>query len=198
VTQSNIRSIQDAVSPMRIIEDLLPYTDLLKKRDPTVIDIIVFHCTELPTLAEAREAALKVLRNQIGNSGHYYIDKDGQIYRYVEDDHVAHHVIGHNETSLGIELVNTGRYPNWFSVKNQIPEDKYTEAQILSAIELMSFLKNRYPNITKIMRHSDLDTRLVPADDDPDIEVKRRIDPGPLFPWNDILREWENITRSQT
>lgn len=194
----NIHSFQDVVSAMRIIEDLLPYNELLKKRDPTIINIIVFHCTELPKLADAREAALKFVRNQIGNSGHYYIDKDGQVYRYVEDDHVAHHVIGHNETSIGIELVNLGRYPNWFSVKNQISEDKYTKTQISSAIELMGFLKNRYPNITKIVRHSDLDTRMVPADDDPEIEVRRRIDPGPLFPWNDILRAWENITRSKT
>ncbi|HEN47126.1 MAG TPA: N-acetylmuramoyl-L-alanine amidase, partial [Mizugakiibacter sp.] len=36
--------------------------------------------------------------------------------------------------------------------------------------------------------HQDLDTRKIPASDDPRQRVHRKLDPGPLFPWPDVLR----------
>jgi N-acetylmuramoyl-L-alanine amidase len=180
---------------MRIINDLLPYNDNLEKRDVQTIDMIVLHCTELPTLEEARlhGERIRYKESKTGNSGHYYINRDGHIYRYAADDRVAHHVIGYNQRSIGIEIVNTGRYPHWFLSTHQVPTEEYTQAQIKSVIELITYLKNRYPNISELKRHSDLDLEKITSEDNPGILIRRKIDPGPLFPWEKVLRQWEKV-----
>jgi N-acetylmuramoyl-L-alanine amidase len=38
-----------------------------------------------------------------------------------------------------------------------------------------------------IAGHEDLDTAMVPASDDPARQVPRKRDPGPLFPWDEIV-----------
>ena len=184
-----IHSQENKEESMKIIKDLLPYNDNLEKRNVRDIDMIVLHCTELPTLKEARQIGEKIRykKSKTGNSGHYYIDRKGQIYRYAADDRIAHHVIGYNQRSIGIEIVNTGRYPNWLLSTNQIPTEEYTREQIESVIELCLYLKKRYPGISKLKRHSDLDLEKIEAEDNPDILIRRKIDPGPLFPWKEVL-----------
>jgi N-acetylmuramoyl-L-alanine amidase len=170
---------------MDIARELLPYHENLEVRDVASLDLIVVHCTELPTLAQAREFGEKILyaNSQTGNSGHYYIDRNGAVLQYVEDNRKARHVIGYNERSIGIEIVNSGRYPNWFHADNQQPTEPYTTEQMSSLKELLKDLKMRYPHITRIARHSDLDLQTIPAADNPSLQIKRKIDPGPLFPW---------------
>jgi hypothetical protein len=56
----------------------LPYEDRLPQRPDAQVDLVVIHCTELPDLAMAREYGERVLyESGAGNSGHYYIDRDG-------------------------------------------------------------------------------------------------------------------------
>ena len=58
----------------------LPYHDRLPLRDPSSLAMVVIHCTELPDLATAREYGERVLYDSgAGNSGHFYIDRDGVI-----------------------------------------------------------------------------------------------------------------------
>lgn len=179
---------------MDIVEQLLPYHARLKKRNPEKLRLIVLHCTELPTLEQAREFGERVvLEDGTGHSGHYYLDRDGRVYRFVEDRRIAHHVARHNNESIGIELVNSGRYPNWFYSNSQLFEEQYTDEQIFSLKELLSDLRRKYPGISGIARHSDLDTRLVAAEDDPRKQVRRRLDPGPLFPWDEIQKWWNSV-----
>ena len=177
---------------MRIIDDLLPHNDSLSLRDVGEVAMVVLHCTELPTLKDARDAALR--KPGTGASGpaeaHYYIDRDGSVSRFVNDDRVARHVAGHNEHSIGIEMVNLGRYPDWFASGQQVPTEEYPEGQILSLLDLLSELRHRLPSLRELRRHSDLDKRLVPARDNPKTMVHRRIDPGPLFPWERVLCAW--------
>ena len=181
-----------------IIDQLLSYNDNLDKRDTLSIEMIVLHCTELPSLEMAREYGERIIYegSGTGNSGHYYIDRDGSIYRYVEDERIAHHVFSFNPGSIGIEIVNNGRYPHWFRSTDQIPEEEYTAAQIDAVKKLLRFLKKQYPLISKLSRHSDLDTRKIEAEDNPRILIHRKIDPGPLFPWDEILAEWVKIDRN--
>lgn len=180
-----------------IIDRLLPYNDNLEERDTASIKTIVLHCTELPTLQMAREYGERIhyKGSQTGNSGHYYIHRDGVVYRYVRDNRVAHHVVGHNRDSIGIEIVNNGRYPNWLHSTNQRPTEKYTDAQINSLKKLLRYLKNQYPNISELARHSELDTRIIKAEDNPAVLIQRKIDPGPLFPWQDIISHWDQLNR---
>jgi N-acetylmuramoyl-L-alanine amidase len=148
------------MSMLTIHDRPLPYVTKLPERAASTVTLVVIHCTELPDLAMAREYGEKVLyESGAGNSGHYYIDRDGSVYRYVPGTRVAHHVRGYNPPSIGIELVNRGRYPDWFDSRRQTMTEPYAEAQIAS----------------------------LPASDDPSKEVPRKLDPGPLFPWSEVL-----------
>lgn len=177
--------------PTLIIHDQpLPYVAKLPERLASTVTLVVIHCTELPDLATAREYGERVLYDAgTGNSGHYYIDRDGSVYRYVPGTRVAHHVRGYNPPSIGIELVNRGRYPNWFDSRNQSMTEPYTNAQIAALRALLAQLRAEYPNMREIAGHEDLDTARVPASDDPTREVPRKLDPGPLFPWAEVLTE---------
>ena len=166
----------------------LPYEQRLERRDLAAIDLVVIHCTELPDLATAREFGERVLYDGgTGNSGHYYIDRDGTIHVFVAPDRVAHHTRGYNERSIGIELVNTGRHPHWFDSRHQAMREPYTPEQIRALVALRARLRAELPALAHVAGHEDLDTAQVPASDDPARTVARKRDPGPLFPWAQVL-----------
>lgn len=173
---------------LAIHDQPLPYVDRLPERAAADVTRVVIHCTELPDLATAREYGERVLyESGAGNSGHYYIDRDGTVYRYVPATRVAHHVRGHNAGSIGIELVNRGRYPEWFHSRRQAMTEPYPAAQIDALRALLDQLRGEFPNLRTIAGHEDLDTARVPASDDPDVQVPRKLDPGPLFPWDALV-----------
>jgi len=167
----------------------LPYESLLEQRPLSQIDLVVMHCTELPDLAMARAYGERVLykATQTGNSGHFYIDRDGSVHRYVSPHRIAHHTRGYNPRAIGIELVSTGRYPDWLDSRNQSMDETYSDAQIASLIALLRGLQIEIPSLRFIAGHEDLDRDSVEACDDPSLRVRRKLDPGPLFPWSEVL-----------
>lgn len=168
----------------------LAYVEKLDARPIEAIELVVIHCTELPDLAEARVAGERVLYpSGTGNSGHFYIDRDGQVHVWVPVERVAHHVRGHNARSIGIELVNRGRYPDWLASGSQRMDQAYTAEQIAALRALLRELTIRLPNLREIAGHEDLDTEQVPASDDASRLVFRKRDPGPLFPWSEVLAD---------
>lgn len=167
----------------------LPYAGALAMREPDAIDLVVIHCTELPDLVTARQFGERVLYpSGTGNSGHYYIDRDGSIHEYVDPARIAHHTRGHNPRSIGIELVNSGRYPHWLDSRHQAMDQAYTDAQVDALIALLRELHARIPTLTRIAGHEDLDLDEVEASDDPAMKVRRKRDPGPQFPWARVLQ----------
>ncbi len=134
---------------------------------------LVIHYTSSPF-----EDALKTL-TQGEVSSHYLITDASQpeIYRLVDDNRRAWHAglsewhgqPDINTSSIGIELVNAGRLsPNeWAS---------YTPAQIDALIALLQDLVLQH-NISpeNIVGHSD-------------IAPQRKVDPGPLFPWEQLAQ----------
>lgn len=178
----------DGMSEPIIQEWPLPYDTALAERPLDTIDLVVVHCTELPDLAMAREFGERVLYDDgTGNSGHFYVDRGGAVYGFVDEHRIAHHTRGYNPRSIGIELVNRGRYPDWFDSRHQVMTEPYSSAQLASLVALLGRLERQIPGLTFIAGHEDLDTARVPASNAPDIEVPRKRDPGPLFPWPDIL-----------
>lgn len=169
--------------------DWLEYAGRLAAREIAAIELVVIHCTELPDLAAAREHAERIHypESRTGNSGHFYIDRDGAIHQWVPADRVAHHIRGHNERSIGIELVNRGRYPHWYDSNHQAMSEPYTDAQIASLKWLLSHLEQALPNLVRVAGHDALDTEKIPAADNPAALIRRKLDPGPLFPWREIM-----------
>jgi N-acetylmuramoyl-L-alanine amidase len=168
----------------------LPYEERLAERPVQAIDLVVIHCTELPDLATAREYGERELHEAgTGNSGHIYIDRDGSLHLWVRPQRVAHHTRGYNPRSIGIEIVNRGRYPHWLDSRHQSMDEPYTEAQVLALIAWLQRAKSELPGLRYIAGHEDLDTARVPASDDPALVVPRKRDPGPQFPWERVLRE---------
>lgn len=166
----------------------LPYVDRLEPRLPSTIDTVVIHCTELPDLAMAREyGEVAHYASGTGNSGHYYIDRDGGTLCYVPPERIANHTRGWNPRSLGIELVNRGRYPDWLASRHQDMTEGYPQSQITALIALLQWLAERFEGLRQIAGHEDLDRAQVPASDDESILVYRKRDPGPLFPWAQVL-----------
>jgi len=170
--------------------DPLPYVSRLQARDADSIDLVVIHCTELPDLRTAREYGERLVHagSGTGNSGHFYIDRDGSGHQWVPPERVAHHVRGHNAQSIGIELVNTGRFPDWLDSRQQAMDEPYPAVQIEALVGLLKALRARLPGLELIAGHEDLDTDLVEASDDPALRVHRKRDPGPWFPWEHVLQ----------
>ena len=169
----------------------LAYEERLTTRASAMVDLVVIHCTELPDMKMAREFGQRIHypATQTGNSGHYYIDLDGKVFRFVADTRVANHTFGYNPRSIGIELVNLGRYPHWGDSRFQAFTAPYTAAQIESLRALLGQLRNDHANLHWIAGHEDLDRRLEAASDDLSKMLPRRQDPGPLFPWAKVLKD---------
>jgi len=166
----------------------LPYVERLARRALADIDLVVIHCTELPDLAMAREFGERVLYDSgTGNSGHFYIDRDGAVSEWVPPERVANHCRGYNPRSVGIELVNTGRYPDWFDSRRQAMDEPYPEAQLDALCGLLHSLARQLPTLRWIAGHEDLDLGEISASDDPGVLLKRKRDPGVLFPWGKVM-----------
>lgn len=175
-----------------VIQDWpLPYEARLAERPASAIDLVVIHCTELPDMATAREYGERIqhANTRTGNSGHYYIDRDGSLFRFVADQRVAHHTFEYNLRSIGIELVNRGRYPNWNDSRHQAFTEPYAPAQIDALLALLGQLRSDHPGLRFIAGHDALDQRREASADDPAILLRRRLDPGPMFPWDRVMPE---------
>jgi len=167
----------------------LHYVQRLVERGTDDIDLVVIHCTELPDLAMARVFGEKehYPDTHTGNSGHFYIDRDGSIEQWVPLGRVAHHVRGFNPQSIGIELVNTGRYPDWFRSDHQQMPEPYPDPQIQALAALLNHLQATLPGLQKIAGHEDLDTGMIRSEDQPQTRIRRKLDPGPQFPWSGLM-----------
>jgi len=173
---------------MPIAHTPLPYVAKLTLREISDIRLVVVHCTELPSLELARQFGEQAAYlSGTGNSGHYYIDRDGHTQEYVPIERIAHHTRGWNPQSIGIELVNLGRYPDWLDSRTQQMTEPYPPEQISALLTLIADLRRRCPTLTDIAGHEDLDLTEVPASDDAHRVVRRKRDPGPLFPWTEVI-----------
>jgi N-acetylmuramoyl-L-alanine amidase len=187
---ASIRAMPPLPSPAVTIA-ALPYEGRLQLRPRAQVDLVVVHCTELPDLATAREYGERILypESRTGNSGHYYIDRDGSVQRWIAIDRIAHHVRGHNPRSIGIELVNTGRWPRWLDAGHQAMDEPYPDVQVAALVALLRQLQENAPSLRFIAGHEDLDRDEVQASDDAGKRVRRKRDPGPLFPWDAVMAQ---------
>jgi N-acetyl-anhydromuramyl-L-alanine amidase AmpD len=124
----------------------------LEKSEPAIEpQMIVVHWTAIPTLEESFEAfkdpLLPNTRPDITSAGalnvsaHFLVDQDGTIYRLMPETTMARHVIGLNHCAIGIENVGGTK------------ETPLTRKQLRSNIELVKYLKEKYPEIEYLIGH---------------------------------------------
>ncbi|RMF09253.1 MAG: N-acetylmuramoyl-L-alanine amidase [Alphaproteobacteria bacterium] len=136
------------------------------------VDMVVLHYTGMESMAAALARMLDVNAKV---SAHYMIDKDGSLYRLVDETHRAWHAgvsywAGErdiNSISIGIELVNPGHaYPGYAGGYRPFPE-----AQMATLEALLGEVMARHRILpSRVLGHSDV----APA---------RKKDPGELFDW---------------
>ena len=108
-------------------------------------------------------------------SAHYVVDRNGTIYRLVDESKRAWHAgpgVWHgcsdvNSASIGIEIVNAGR-----DARGR--REKYPDAQIAALIRLCQDIQSRH-DIRWVIGHSDMG-------------LGRKEDPGEHFPWKRLAQ----------
>ncbi len=140
---------------------------------------IIVHYTALDN-----DKSLRVLTEQ-SVSSHYLVNdyNDDEIYQLVDENKRAYHagvsswrgIQNLNDTSIGIEIVNTGYTVDSIGVKTFY---EFPEWQFKKVAALIKDLAQRYDiSATGILAHSD-------------IAPTRKDDPGPKFPWKRLYEEY--------
>ena len=156
---------------MKIVERPSPNFNERQNNGP--VDILVLHYTGMPDA----ESAMKLLTTVEGKvSSHYTVDEDGTVYAHVPENLRAWHagisswggVSDINSRSIGIEIVNPGH--EW-GYRPFVP------AQIAAVTALCNGILKRWPILpARVLAHSD-------------IAPGRKIDPGELFPWDQLAKQ---------
>lgn len=140
---------------MNIIEKTYTLNGSLQKRKKT--DTIILHHAVYNGDVEGID---RIHKNKdytcIGY--HFYVRKDGTIYRGRQEDAVGAHAYGSNSTSLGI------------CAEGNFEEDIMSAEQKNSIIELVGYLKGKY-GISKVIRHRDVCATACPGKNYPFDEI---------------------------
>ncbi len=136
---------------MEVIERLMTTGFAVPKKART-IDTIVLHSSYNPNGGNAYGVSELVnIYESYGVSAHYLIDREGTVYRLVEDKNIAYHAGASkmpdgrqdvNAFSLGIEIMNK-------------EDTQYTKAQYEAVNDLVATLKQRY-GIKYVVGHGDI------------------------------------------
>lgn len=145
-----------------------------------LISSLILHYTALDF-----EKSLQTLTNtKTQVSAHYLVPEisicnERKVFQLVKENERAWHagvshwqkIINLNDTSIGIEIVNLGYTDNKEGKRTWYP---FTDYQIESVMELAKTMVDRYQiHPTCVIGHSD-------------IAPGRKVDPGPLFPWEKL------------
>lgn len=124
--------------------------------------MIVYHHTAEKTLTPERINELHKERGWAGIGYHFYIRKDGTIYRGRPENAIGAHAPGVNSKAFGIAL------------EGNFNEEYLTPQQMESVIELSRYLIDKY-NITDLKRHKDVRNTECPGANFPFEEIKARL-----------------------
>lgn len=136
---------------MEIKEVELKFRNGMVERQKT--ELIVIHHTASKTdltVQEIHQMHLKQGENWKGIGYHYYINKKGIIYRGRPEKYSGSHAIDYNSISIGVCL------------SGNFEEEEPNVNQITSLIELLHYLRIKYPN-AEILGHRDLNATACPG-----------------------------------
>jgi N-acetyl-anhydromuramyl-L-alanine amidase AmpD len=138
----------------------------LSKRAKT--DMIVLHHADAKSCTAQDIHSWHLNRGWTGIGYHFFVRKDGQIYRGRPEDVVGAHAANYNSNSIGICF--EGKYT----------QESMPKAQLEAGKELVAYLKDKY-KITRVKGHRDL-----MATDCP----------GTHFPFNEIAKASQSFVVS--
>ena len=133
---------------MNIIEVAYSWNDELEKREDT--QFIVIHHAQAKTCTAHEIHSWHKNNGWIGIGYHYFLRKDGTIYRGRPQHTQGAHAKGYNHNSIGICL------------EGDFSTEEPTQAQETSLIELARYLQSLYPK-ARIVRHKDLNDTECPG-----------------------------------
>lgn len=144
------KTVEKNASTEKIVADLVSWG--YQKADKRSIDTVIIH-SSYDAIGKNPYSYSGILKEykDAGVSPHYIIDREGKIYRLVEDKNIAYHAgeskmpdgrTGVNAFSVGIELMNT-------------KTDKCTNSQYSSLKYLLGYLKGKY-SIKNVLGHDDI------------------------------------------
>ena len=137
-----------------IINDAgLIFSKAISKRAVTT-DIILHHAAASGSVVQIHNHH-KNTNKWAGIGYHYYVRKDGSVWRGRPEDAIGAHTIGHNSTSIGI------------CFEGNFETDTMSAAQLKAGRELIGDIMQRYPGI-KVSGHRDNDTTACPGKNFPD------------------------------
>lgn len=140
---------------MNIIETNFSFLGLVKRSKTELL--VLHHAAGTGSVEDVHKAHLK--NGWAGIGYHFYIRKDGKVYRGRPIDTVGSHCLGHNSNSIGVCF--EGNY----EVDTIMPT-----AQLESGKEIVKYIQNMYPNI-QIRRHKDLMATACPGKNFPFSEI---------------------------
>lgn len=144
---------------MNVIETDLKFTELAYPRCATD-KIIIHHADMLGSVEDIHRVHLEKGWSGIGY--HFYVRRDGNIYRGRPEERIGAHCINNNATSIGVCF--EGRYDTVATMPN---------VQLEAGKELIKYLRDKYPQ-AKLYKHSDLYATACP---------------GRYFPYDDLISE---------
>lgn len=135
---------------MEIKETNLKFGDMTPRSK--VLEYIIIH----HTASTAKETVEQIHNFHINNNGwagigyHFYIRKDGTIYKGRDEKYAGAHCENYNSVSLGICL------------EGNFEIEKPTEKQIQSVTDLVKYLRKKYGDF-KLVGHRDLNATACPG-----------------------------------
>ena len=141
---------------MNIIEKLYNWKGILSKRKST--KRIILHHAESSSCTADDIHRWHLDRGWSGIGYHFFVRKDGSVYRGRPEDTVGAHASGANSDSIGI--CAEGKYMT----------ETMPDAQKQAIIELCSYLLNKY-GISTIQRHKDVTSTDCPGNNYPFDEI---------------------------
>lgn len=121
-------------------------------------EMIVLHHAAAKSCTVQQVHQWHVNRGWSGIGYHYFISRDGQIFRGRPEDTVGAHVTGHNSKSIGV------CFEGDYTVQTM------PMAQLEAGKELVAYLKDKY-KITKVKGHRDLMATSCPGINFPFFEI---------------------------
>lgn len=147
---------------MQIIETNLPTNGSFKRWNST--DEIILHHAEASRASVEEVNRWHLERGWTGIGYHFYIRKDGKVYRGRPEWAVGAHAQGHNSCAIGI------------CVEGSYMTETMPQAQLDALKGLIRTLMAKYPG-AKLLRHKDVNSTDCPGTNFPWAEVQKYAEP---------------------